>query len=103
MAGVEAGEIRSLIQRRRLQLLVHAHIYYRMGDSLVSDKVWDEWAKKLVELQMEHPKIAERVDYHIAFKGFDGSTGFDLPIMDDDIKNKAEQLMRRKTNEKKRN
>lgn len=92
-AGVEADEIRSLILRRRLQLLVHSYIYYDLNHNLISDDTWSGWAKELVQLQKDYPKVASRVDYHEAFIGFDGSTGFDLPYRQPEIMNKANWLV----------
>ena len=92
-AGVEVDEIRSLILRRRLQLLVHSYIYYDLNNNLISDDTWSGWAKELVQLQKDYPKIASRVDYHEAFLGFDGSTGFDLPYRQPEIMNKANWLV----------
>ena len=80
------------IQQRRLQLLVHSCLYYELNQSIVPDVVWDKWAKELVQLQMDYPKIAKEVIWADAFEGFDGSTGFDLPIRDEWVMNKAKQL-----------
>ena len=92
-AGFEVGEIRALILRRRLQVLVHSCIYYHFNDSLISDAKWQRWANELVQLQREYPHIARRVDYHAEFKNFDATTGFDLPITNPEIERKAQQLI----------
>lgn len=92
-AGVQTEEIRSLILRRRLQLLVHSHIYYDLNYNLVTDETWGRWAQELVKLQREYPLIADRVDYSEAFKDFDGSTGFDLPYRQPEIMSKAKWLV----------
>lgn len=92
-AGVEAEEVRSLILRRRLQLLVHSYIYYDLNKNLISDGTWSEWARELAKLQEQYPDIARRVDYHEGFIGFDGSTGFDLPYRQPEIMNKAQWLV----------
>ena len=78
--GVETDEIRSLILRRRLQILVHSCIYYELDSNLVSDRTWSTWAQELVKLQKKYPGIAKRVDYAQEFQDFDGSTGFNLPF-----------------------
>lgn len=88
--------VKELIQRRRLQLLVHSCIYYILDESIISDSTWSRWAAELVELQQRYPEIAETVCWHEAFQGFDGSTGFDLPIEDEWVLNKAKYLVRRK-------
>lgn len=85
-------EIAEKIQQRRLQLLVHSCIYYELNRNIVSDKVWDTWAKELVKLQAQHPLIAKEVMYAKEFMGFDGSTGFDLPIRDEWVMQKARKL-----------
>lgn len=92
-AGVETDEVRALIQRRRLQVLVHSCLYYKLATSLVSDQQWQAWADELVELQEKYPLICERVDYHEEFKDFDGSTGFHLPFGGMEVLNKAYQLI----------
>lgn len=93
-AGVEADEIRTLILRRRLQILVHSCIYYVFNDNIISDSTWSEWARELTDLQERHPSIAFQVDYAVEFRGFDGSTGFDLPIRNPEIMAKAQYLLK---------
>lgn len=90
--GFECSEIRSLITRRRLQILVHSCLYYGMDTSLIPDHMFDKWSQELVQLQNDYPEIAEKCDYAKAFKDFDGSTGFDLPHHNLEIVNKARQL-----------
>lgn len=93
-AGFEVDEVRALILRRRLQILVHSCIYYHLSGSIVSDRQWQEWANELVTLQKQYPTIARRVDYHKAFEHFDGTTGFDLPLRKPEIMRKAKWLMK---------
>lgn len=88
----EELKIAEKIQQRRLQLLVHSCIYYELNQNNVPDATWDKWAKELVQLQMDYPDIAKEVVWAEAFEGFDGSTGFDLPIRDEWVMNKAKQL-----------
>lgn len=93
LAKAETEEVRSLILRRRLQLLVHSYIYYEGNQNLVSDQTWDKWARELVSLQKCYPEMCKHVDYHSYFKDFDGSTGFDLPYRLPEISAKAIQIM----------
>lgn len=103
-AGFEADEIRALILKRRLQILVHSCIYYHYNSSLVSDSQWQKWADELVVLQKKYPYIAKRVDYHKSFRNFDASTGFDLPITNQEILRKAKQLLgKREKDERRKN
>lgn len=92
--------VRTLILRRRLQLLVHSYLYYRLDDPIITDAQYDLWAKELAQLQKENPRIASRVDYSREFRGFEGSTGFDLPYHYPEIENKAlhiQHLRKQKT------
>lgn len=85
--------IAELIQRRRLQLLVHSCLYYEMNTNLVSDRQWDIWARELVQLQKDNPLISEKVIWYDAFKDWDASTGAFLPLKDKWVINKATQLI----------
>lgn len=84
--------IAELIQRRRLQMLIHSYIYYELNDNLISDSQFDAWGRELAKLQREHPDIASRVCYAEAFKDWDGTTGFHLP-RDAWVVRKAHQLI----------
>lgn len=75
-------EIAAKINRRRRQILVHSIIYYRLGDSIISDFKWAEWANELHDLQEQYPGIAKNCIFAEAFEGFDASTGFHLPLGD---------------------
>lgn len=81
------------IQQRRLQILVHSCIYYEYNTNIISDAKWNQWSKELVELQKEYPNEASKALRFEDFKNFDGSTGFDLPIHDECVKQKALKLM----------
>ena len=54
-------QIAELIQRRRLQLLVHSCIYYAYNENLITDDTWAEWALELEKLQAQYPDIANKV------------------------------------------
>lgn len=88
---VDTDEIAELITRRRRQVLVHSVIYYKMDDNLISDAQWSKWAFELAELQNKYPEIAKTCWYADEFEGFEGSSGYDLPL--DDLW--AEQVARR--------
>lgn len=92
--NIETDEIRTLILRRRLQILVHSCIYYVFNENIVSDSTWSGWARELTDLQERYPSIASRVDYAVEFRGFDGSTGFDLPTRNPEIMAKAQYLLK---------
>lgn len=87
-------QIAELIQRRRLQLLVHSCIYYAYNENLVTDDIWAKWALELEKLQAQYPEIANKVKWAEAFKSFDHSTGYNLPFDENGIRSKAIQLLR---------
>lgn len=87
-------EIAELIQQRRYQLLIHSCIYYHLNANLISDKKWDEWAKELVTLQTDYPKISENVTLYEYFKDWDASTGAFLPITEPWVIGVAESLIK---------
>lgn len=68
-------EIAQLIQRRRLQILVHSYLYYEEDMNIISDHTWNKWAVELVNLQKKYPEIAEKVIYSEQFMDWDGSSG----------------------------
>lgn len=93
----------ALILQRRHQILVHSYLYYHYSISLISDKQFDDWAKELAQLQIDNPQLSEKVFYYKdAFKGFDGTTGFDLPYTDPRIVRKAELLLKTVNKSKKK-
>ena len=71
----EELKIAEKIQQRRLQILVHSYLYYKLDKPVISDAQWDRWAKELVRLQANYPTIAEQVIYANEFIDWDGSTG----------------------------
>ena len=90
---MNTDEIRSLINRRRRQILVHSIIYYRLDDSLVSDSQWAKWAIELKQLQDKYPDIAAQCCYADAFRDFDPSTGYNLPLYDTNAVAIAQRLL----------
>ena len=86
-------QIAATIKQRRLQLLVHSCIYYEFNQSVVDDATWTKWAVELERLQVAYPAIADKVDWAAAFKGFDHSTGYNLPVRDPWVMRKARQIM----------
>ncbi len=85
--------IAELIQRRRIQMLIHSKLYYDMNTNLIADRQFDEWGKELVQLQRNNPNIAKRICYAAAFKDWDASTGAFLPLQDPWVIRKAQQLL----------
>lgn len=82
------------IKQRRLQMIVHSAIYYILNDNIIPDVQWSQWANELKVLQENYPETAAEVEYAEYFKDWDPSTGFNLPINDEWVLNKARQLLR---------
>lgn len=87
-------KIADLIQRRRLQILIHSCIYYEKDSNIINDKQWDTWARELVKLQSDYPEIASKVAHADAFKDWDASTGAFLPLKDKSLVGRANCLLR---------
>ena len=68
-------EVASLIQRRRLQILVHSRIYYSMDKNIITDQQFDALAYELVQLQKDYPEQSKEVEFYEDFKDWDGNTG----------------------------
>lgn len=86
-------EVAELIQRRRLQMLVHSCIYYKMDQNIISDAQWSRWGTELADLQNRYPEISQQVGWAEVFEGWDGSSGAFLPLDDPWVVNKALQLL----------
>ena len=89
----EELKIAEKIQQRRLQMLVHSYIYYRMDDNIVTDHQWSAWAVELAELQNKYPNIEKQVPFRKGFEDWDGSSGAFLPLNEPWIKTKARKLL----------
>jgi NAD-dependent DNA ligase len=97
MFNSEELKIAEKIQQRRLQMIVHSAIYYIFNDNIVSNSKWSQWGRELKDLQEKYPDVASKVIFAEAFKDWDASTGFNLPIHDDWVTKRAIQLMNSKS------
>jgi hypothetical protein len=59
-------------------ILVHSIIYYELNTTLVSDQVYDNNGKQLLQLMKTHPEVTKVTRWAYAFKGYDANTGYDL-------------------------
>jgi hypothetical protein len=84
--------ILELINQRQRQVLVHSILYYNYNESLVSDSDWSRWSKELVEL-MKLSEAKQSVLYK-EFLGFEGDSGCDLDLCNEEAVKKAEQLLK---------
>ena len=86
-------EVYNRIEHLRRLMLVHCCIYYKLGDNIVSDHTWQEWAWELARLQDKHGYAFGFYDDQ--FKDWDGSTGYHLRY-DDGVTDKAIWLLRQR-------
>ena len=94
LKGSDPEGILAQITRRRLQVLIHSIIYYRFNSNVVSDNTWAEWAVELEKLQEEYPEIAAKAPYAEGFRGFEHSSGYNLPLDDPWAVKKAGYILR---------
>ena len=85
--------IKSKIKQRRLQMLVHSYIYYKLDKNIVDDATWSRWAKELQQLQDKYPDESKEVEWAEAFEGWDGSSGAFLPLDDEWVRQKAMKIL----------
>lgn len=61
MPGYSAGmderdDVQERLRRLARQFLVHSFLYYRLGESVISDEAFDRIAEELRRLHAEHPQ-----------------------------------------------
>ena len=49
--------MKSLLQQRVRQFLVHSFLYYHLGDSVISDTQYDRICQELRALLQQHPQL----------------------------------------------
>ena len=84
------------IRMLRAQMLVHSCIYYRMDSNIISDHEWMDRAQRLALLQNKAITKAGHCNigfFDEAFKDWDGSSGFQLPLADPWVTSKARYLL----------
>jgi len=93
----EELRIAELIQRRRLQILVHSYLYYELDTNLITDSQWYDLSKELMDLQRAYPQLEKKVPFREGFEDWDGSTGAFLPLNQLWLRKKAYLLMNKVT------
>ena len=91
--SVDKDKIKSLIKRRRAQLLIHSAIYYDLNDNIVSDDTWQSWAEELTVLQRDNPDCCTLKYFDYDFSDWDGTTGAMLQYRHPMIYQKAIALL----------
>lgn len=91
---IDEGMIETEIKRLRLCVLVHSVIYYRFNTNIISDFQYDKFAKRLKKLQDDYPKYSQKVvEFRKEFEGWDGCSGYNLPLGNIWAYNKAQYLI----------
>jgi hypothetical protein len=91
----DPGTIEERIHHLRRIVLIHSILYYRFDESVISDYQFDSWSRELAALQQNNKDASERVIYYReAYREFDGSSGYFLPLYDKRATNRAIRLLR---------
>jgi len=86
-------EIVSRISQLESKIWCWAIIYYRLGDSVVTDRTYDMTSKELKQLIKDNPVEFELSRHYDVFKDFDWVSGYDLPLYDIGMTNQAEFIL----------
>lgn len=81
------------IKQRRSQMLVHSCLYYDMDESIIDDHTWQRWADELSELQNANPQHCKINFFDKEFDGWDGTSGYHLPLRNPYVQSKARQIL----------
>lgn len=81
------------MERYRRYLLFHSYVYYKKGDSLISDHMYDNIANLLGRYNVNYPKLRSLGVHAQMFEEYrpGNTTGFDLPFNKPEIIAWAEQ------------
>lgn len=92
---VNSEQIKELIKRRRNQILVHSYIYFRLFDNIISNETFDKWSNELIDMQTKYPDLSAEVELYDIFESFTsiGCSSM-LPLDDEKLANRAQQLLR---------
>ena len=86
-------DILSKINQLESQIWCWAIIYYRLGDSIVTDKQYDLTSKKLQRMTQEYPDEFKASRHYDVFKDFEWVSGYDLPLYDPAMTRQAEFVL----------
>ena len=88
-----SSEELATINQRTRQFLVHSFLYYRLGESVISDEFYDLIAEELRTLRNSHPKAeiphASLIDGHLGKE----ASGFDIKEYPAEIISSAFKLL----------
>lgn len=86
-------EIVNRISQLETKIWIWAIIYYRLGDSVVTDKEYDLTSKELQRLVKDYPEEFKASYHYNVFRDFSWVSGYDLPLYDIGMTNKAEFVL----------
>ena len=81
------------INQLESQIWCWAIIYYRLCDSIVTDKRYDATSKQLKNLIDQYPDEFKASRHYNVFKDFEWVSGYDLPLYDPSMTKKAEFVL----------
>lgn len=88
-------KILAKINQRERQILVHAFLYYKLNQNLISDDKYDKWSFELAALIKKYPKLFQQSAYPDAFRDFVPDSGYYLtPEKYSRIVNRAKWLLK---------
>ena len=85
--------LREKIKQLRSVMLINSCIYYELNDNIISDHSWQEQADELAELQNKHPEHCTINWFDNEFEGWDGTSGYNLPLRHPWVYGKAKQIL----------
>lgn len=84
--------IRQEILMLRRQMLIHSCLYYELDESIITDHQWQDRANRLARIQTKYKN--PKVDFFDEeFEGWDGSSGYHLPLRHPWVVGKARQIL----------
>lgn len=86
-------DIEERISNLESKIWCWAIIYYRLGSSVVTDRRYDETSRELQRLIKDYPYEFVRSRHYSVFKDFDWVSGYDLPLYDPYMTQRATMIM----------
>ncbi|NBW22498.1 MAG: hypothetical protein EBR82_82575 [Caulobacteraceae bacterium] len=87
-------DLKERIKRLRSIMLINSCIYYEMNENVITDHAWQAFADELADIQNKHPDHVKINWFDQYFEGWDGTSGYNLPLRDPWVYGKAEQILR---------
>lgn len=85
----EEERIAQVLQRKRLQMILHCYIYHCTAEAVIDKETFQDWAQDLLKMQKQHPEIAKKVFWPEYFMDWDGQSGAHFPFDNPWVQDKA--------------